>query len=135
MAGSPHTHSVSLQQKHIFSETNHFSITQMVIRAEKRTDMCSSANKRPAAARRYLEGVEAGDDSAVLHMAAAWGVGELALGVGARAGASLELTTHFQGQPFGVPAHGHADGHEVSLAETRKTGGQTDGQTGWVTVM
>lgn len=43
----------------------------MVNGAEKRTDTCSSANGRPAAARRYLEGVEAGDDSAVLHMAAA----------------------------------------------------------------
>lgn len=58
MSDIPHTHGVSLQQKHIF-------------RAEKRTDTCSSANKRLAAARRYLEGVEAGDDSAVLHMAAA----------------------------------------------------------------
>lgn len=71
MSDIPHTHGVSLQQKHIFSETNHFFITQMVIRAKKRTDTCSSANKRLAAARRYLEGVEAGDDSAVLYMAAA----------------------------------------------------------------
>lgn len=59
----------------------------------------------------YLERVEAGDDSAVLHMAAPGGVSELALAVGPRAGAPLKLTTHLQGQPFGVPSHGHADGH------------------------
>lgn len=46
-------------------------------------------------------------------MAAPGGMGELALGVRTRAGASLKLTTHFQGQPFGVPSHGHADSHRI----------------------
>lgn len=61
-------------------------------------------------------------------------MGELALSVGARAGAPLKLTTHFQGQPFGVPAHGHADGHEVSLQTKIKVGGVQRNGRG-VTVM
>lgn len=78
----------------------------------------------------YLEGVKAGDDSAILHMAAPGGVGKLTLGVRPRAGASLKLTTHFQGQPFGVPSHCHAGGHEISLAKYRaavETAGQETG--------
>lgn len=74
--------------------------------------------------RGYLEGIEAGDDSAVLHMAAPGGVGELALGVRAGAGASLELATHLQGQPFGVAAHGHADGHRRGSPRPRRAGGK-----------
>lgn len=73
----------------------------------------------------YLERVEAGDDSAVLHMAAPGGVGKLALGIRPRAGASLKLTTHFQGQPFGVPSHGHADGHR---SRTHLAAAETDGR-------
>lgn len=44
-------------------------------------------------------------------MAAPGGMCKLTLGVGPRAGASLKLPTHFQGQPFGVSSHGHADSH------------------------
>lgn len=58
-------------------------------------------------------------------MAAPGGVGELALGVRPRAGASLKLTTHFQGQPFGVPSHGHADSHH---RQTLSSGGGADVQ-------
>lgn len=74
--------------------------------------------------RRYLEGIEAGDDSAVLHMAAPRRVGELTLGVRARAGASLKLATHFQGQPFSVASHGHADGHRSRSPTPRRMGGK-----------
>lgn len=71
---------------------------------------------------RYLEWVKAGDDSAILHMAAPGGVGKLALGIRPRAGAPLKLTTHFQGQPFGVPSHGHADCHQ-SRSQALSSGG------------
>lgn len=75
-----------------------------------------------------LERVEAGDDSAVLHVAAPRGMRKLALGVGARAGASLELPAHFQGQPFGVPSHAHADSHPSrSHTRTRTHSEQADG--------
>lgn len=63
----------------------------------------------------YLEGVEAGDDAAVLHVAGARGVSKLALGVGARARASLELAAHLQRQPLGVPAYGDVDGHNEQM--------------------
>lgn len=66
---------------------------------------------------RYLEGIKAGDDSAVVHVAAPGGMCELAVGIGASAGASLKLSTHFQGQPFGVSPHGHADSH-LSFSQT-----------------
>lgn len=59
----------------------------------------------------YLEWVETGDDAAVLHMAGARGVSELAFGVRTRAGSSLELSAHLQRQPLGVATHGHIDGH------------------------
>lgn len=75
--------------------------------------------------RRYLEGIEAGDDSAVLHMAAPGGVGELALGVRPRAGASLKFATHFQGQPFSVASHSHADGHRVAQERRDEWAGKT----------
>lgn len=55
-------------------------------------------------------------------MAAPRGVGKLALGVRPRAGASLKFATHFQGQPFGVPAHGHADCHR-SCSQILNSGG------------
>lgn len=45
-------------------------------------------------------------------MTAPGGMCKLTLGVRSRAGASLKLTTHFQGQPFGIPSHGHADSHQ-----------------------
>ena len=62
----------------------------------------------------YLERVKAGDDSAVLHLTALGGVGELALLVGARAGAPLELSADLQSQPFCVAhmcyVHRHGSG-------------------------
>lgn len=91
----------------------------------------------------YLQWVKAGDDSAVLHMAAPGGVGKLALCIRAWAGTSLKLTTHFQGQPFGVPSHGHADSHQRRSPNTEQRwgggGGQTDGKLcdeckGWLIV-
>lgn len=72
----------------------------------------------------YLEWVKAGDDSSIFHMAAPRGVGKLALGIRARAGASLKLTTHFQGQPFGVPSHGHIDSHQRCSQALRSGGGR-----------
>lgn len=83
--------------------------------------------KAPRPLRHYLEGVEAGDDSAVLHMAAPGGVGELALGVRPRAGAPLELAAHFQGQPFSVTSHGHADGHRRGVAARGNGRGKEEG--------
>ncbi len=59
----------------------------------------------------YLEWVKTGDDAAVLHVAGARGVSELAFGVRTRAGSSLELSAHLQRQPLGVSTHGHIDGH------------------------
>lgn len=44
-----------------------------------------NVRKRVCFCQGYLERVEAGDDAAVLHMAGARGVGELALGVRTRA--------------------------------------------------
>ena len=70
----------------------------------------------------YLKWVKAGDDSAVLHMAAPGWVGKLALSIRPRAGTSLKLTTHFQSQPFGVPSHGHADSHQ-RCSRSQNSGG------------
>lgn len=60
-------------------------------------------------------------------MAAPGGVGKLALGVRPGAGASLKLTTHFEGQPFGVSSHGHAHGHQ-SHSRTLKADKRVDGK-------
>lgn len=64
----------------------------------------------------YLERVEAGDDSAIVHLTALGWVGKFAFFVTARARAPLELTTHLQSQPLGVThswqCHRHfADSH------------------------
>lgn len=59
----------------------------------------------------HLEGVKAGDDSAVLHLAALRGVGELALVVRPRARPPLELPTDLQCQPFCVPDGCHVYRH------------------------
>lgn len=60
-------------------------------------------------------------------MAAPGGMGELTLGVRPRAGASLKLATHFQGQPFSVASHGHADGHRGRSPTPRRTGADKRG--------
>ena len=65
----------------------------------------------PAADRSHLEGVEAGDDTSVLHLAALGWMGELTLLVGARARAPLELPAHLQREPLGVSHVGHVHRH------------------------
>lgn len=60
----------------------------------------------------HLERIEAGDNSAVFHLAALGRVGELALAVRPGARPPLELAAHFQRQPLGVPdLHVHVHGH------------------------
>lgn len=59
----------------------------------------------------HFEGVEAGDDSPVLHLAAFGRMGELTFRVGSGTGASLELATHLQRQPFRVPDGRHIYRH------------------------
>lgn len=100
-----------------------FSAFSAELRLQEVARLIHVQPKAPRPPRHYLEGVEAGDDSAVLHMAAPGGVGELALGVRPRAGAPLELAAHFQGQPLSVTSHGHADGH-------RRGGGRLAGTAG-----
>lgn len=59
----------------------------------------------------HFEGVEAGDDSPILHLAAFGRMGELTFRVGSGTRASLELATHLQCQPFRVPDGRHIDRH------------------------
>lgn len=61
-----------------------------------------SATRQRHLAGTYLDGVEAGDDAAVLHLHVRRGVGELALILRAGAFVALILATHLQRQPARV---------------------------------
>lgn len=74
----------------------------------------------PPPAPPYLEGVEARDDTPVLHLTALGRVSEFAVLVRARARASLELPAHFQCQPFCVTDLGHVQRHGCTLAKKKK---------------
>lgn len=67
----------------------------------------------------YFEGVEAGDDSPVLHLAAFGRMRELTFRVGSGTRASLELAAHLQRQPFRVPDGRHVNRH-FGLFKKRK---------------
>lgn len=69
----------------------------------------------------HFEGVEAGDDSPVFHLAAFGRMGELTFRVGSGTRASLELTTHLQRQPFRVPDGCHVNRHFGLKTHTQKT--------------
>ena len=66
----------------------------------------------------YLERVEACDDPSVVHLTALGRMGKLALLVGARARAPLELPAHLQCQPLCVADVCHVQRHGNSLAKS-----------------
>lgn len=91
----------------ICSKTSNNAIMDNISQCNSKTNSSVCVHVHPG----YLEWVETGDDTAVLHVAGARGVSELAFGVRTRAGSSLELSAHLQRQPLGVATHGHIDGH------------------------